>query len=336
MPIITAPVTPPDTGEPGGGGGGVPIPFPEIGFATATYTDPSGVVWPLTDTEAGWFTLAEGVTGLDAVEYELTTDAQPRGGARLRHAQAQPRTIVWPLYVYGDTHLEFVERWRALARAFTRTLRPGPDGVRPPGILEISRPDGSSRRINVFYQEGFEGQGKQGTGISSDAAVLTLWCEDPYWIDPTPIGVHRETGTLSSFFVPYPAVSSSQVLGATTVENPSDVTVWPTWKITGPASQITFTITRQTSTGQTMSESFTLTPAAVGHGNLLAGEHVTVSTDPPMVRFQDGANWIGALNWPAAVLWGLEPGANEITFQLDGSGPGSAVDLVFYPRYETA
>ncbi|MFJ2567872.1 phage tail protein [Streptomyces sp. NPDC087568] len=327
MPLITAPVTtPPDTGEPGGGG--VPIPFPEIGFATATYTDPTGKAWPLTDDQAGWFTLAEGVSGLDAAEYEFTTDAQPRGGAKLRHAQPQPRTIVWPLYVYGDTHVEFVERWRALATAFTRTLRPGPDGVRPPGILEIARPDGSSRRINVHYQGGFEGQGKQGTGITSDAAVLTLWCEDPYWIDPTPIGVHRETGTLASFFAPYPTVSSSQILGATTVENPSDVTVWPAWTITGPASLIKFTHAR--------GEAFTLNPSAVGHGNLLAGERVTVSTDPPMVRGPDGSTWSGALNWPAAVLWGLTPGTNEITFQLDGSGPGSAVDLTFYARHETA
>ncbi|MFD5468905.1 phage tail protein [Streptomyces sp. NPDC127105] len=333
MPLITAPViTPPDTGGPGdGSGGGVPIFLPEIGFATATYTDPSGRVWPLTDDQAGWFTLAEGVSGLDAAEYEFTTDAQPRGGARLRHAQPQPRTIIWPLYVYGDTHMEFVERWRALATAFTRTLRPGPDGVRPPGILEISRPDGSSRRINVHYQGGFGGQGKQGTGISSDAAVLTLWCEDPYWINPTPIGVHRETGTLANFFAPFPTVSSSQVLGATTVENPGDVTVWPTWTITGPASLITF---KHSGTR----EAFILNPSAstVGHGPLLAGERVTVSTDPPMVRFQDGSNWSGALNWPSAVLWGLAPGSNEVTFQLDGSGPGSAVDLAFYARHETA
>ncbi|MFJ5156309.1 phage tail protein [Streptomyces sp. NPDC088353] len=334
MPLITAPVlTPPDTGGPGDGGGGIPIPIPEIGFATATYTDPTGEVWPLTDDQAGWFTLAEGVSGLDAAVYEFTTDAQPRGGARLRHAQPQPRTIIWPLYVYGDTHVEFIARWRALATAFTRTLRPGPDGVRPPGILEISRPDGSRRRINVHYEGGFEGQGKQGTGISSDAAVLTLWCEDPYWIDPTPIGVHRETGVLEDFLVPYPTVSSSQVLGATTVTNPGDVIVWPTWVITGPASKITFT---HTGTG----EAFALTPSATGHGNLLAGETVTVSTDPPMVRFQDGtpngANWVGGLNWPAAVLWGLAPGDNEVTFQLDGSGPRSTVDLVFYPRYETA
>lgn len=320
MPLVTAPVTsPPD------GGGGTPVPLPEIGFATATYTDPSGTVWPLTDTEAGWFTLADGVSGLGAAPYDFTSDAQPRGGARLRHAQPQPRTLVWPLYVYGDTHVEFVGRWRALATAFTRTLREGP------GVLEIARPSGGRRRIAVYYQEGFEGRGSQGMGIASDAAVITLWCEDPYWVNPVTVSVHRESGALADFLNPYPTISSSQVLGATTVTNPGDVVVWPTWTVTGPASLITFT-------HQGTGESFSLDPnaAAIGHGNLLAGEQVTISTDPPTVRYQNGDNWVGGLNWPSAVLWGLAPGDNPVTFQLDGSGPTSAVDLVFNPRFETA
>jgi hypothetical protein len=320
MPLITAPVTtPPDTGEPPG----VPVPLPEIGYATVTYTDPSGTVWPLTDRESGWFTLADGVSGLGAAPYELTSDPHPRGGARLRHAQPQPRTIVWPLFVQGATHLEFIARWRALATAFTRTLREGA------GTLEIARPDGTRRRISVIYQEGFDGQAKQGSYRDTDSAVLTLWCEDPYWFDPDPVVVHREQGAGSSFFTPYPTVSSSQVLGATTVTSPGDVVVWPTWTITGPASLITFT-------HQGTGEAFTLNPTSVGHGNLLAGEKVTIRTDPPQVRYQDDSNWIGALNWPSAVLWGLKPGDNPVTFTLSGSGPGSAVDLSFNPRYETA
>ncbi|MGW4728087.1 phage tail protein [Streptomyces shenzhenensis] len=322
MPLIAAPViTPPDTG--GGGGGATPVPLPEVGTATASYTDPTGTVWPLTSPGLGWFTLAAGVSGLGAAPYDLISDPHPRGGARLRHVQAQPRAIVWPLHVYGDTHMEFIGRWRALASAFTRTLREGP------GWLEIARPDGSSRRIAVHYQEGFEGRGTKGSAIVSDTAVLTLWCEDPYWSDPVPVTVHREASESVDFLDPFPSVSSSQVLGATTVDNPSDVTVWPTWVITGPASLITFT--REDS-----GESFALDPTAVGHGNLLAGQQITVRTDPPQVRYQDGSNWSGALNWPAAVLWGLAPGANSVTFQLDGSGPGSAVDLSFHPRYETA
>ncbi|WP_399142155.1 phage tail protein [Streptomyces sp. NBUA17] len=312
------------------------MPLPEIGLATATYTDPSGTVWPLTNELAGWFTLSEGVSGLGAVEYEYATDAQPRGGERLRHAQPQPRSIVWPLYVYSDrTHMEFIERWRQLATAFTRTLRVGPDGRRTPGVLEIARPDGSRRRIKVFYREGFEGKGTQGTGILSDTAVIVLWAEDPFWVDAEAVSVHREQGVGKDFLNPYPSVSSSQVLGATTVTNPGDEIVWPEWRITGPASLIEFTVTRDVGT-ETYTETFTLDPDQVGHGPILAGEPVTVRTEPPQVRGPDGSNWIGALNWPSAVLWGLQPGVNRVTFTLTGSAAGSAVDLVFHPRYQTA
>ncbi|WP_432136837.1 phage tail protein [Streptomyces sp. bgisy154] len=226
--------------------------------------------------------------------------------------------------MYGATHLEFVERWRQLARAFTRTLRDGP------GTLKVARPDGTARTIAVYYQDGWDGQGSRSASSAIfDSAVLTLLCEDPYWLDKQPVMVHREYGVGADFLVPYPTVSSSQVLGATTVTNPGDVDVWPEWTITGPASLITFT---REDTG----DSFVLDPTAVGHGNLLAGEQVTVRTDPPQVRYQDGSNWIGALNWPSATLWSLPPGSTDVTFQLDGAGAGSAVDLTFYPKYETA
>ncbi|UNZ20631.1 phage tail domain-containing protein [Streptomyces sp. 891-h] len=414
MPIITtassgAPTTP-------------PVEVPGVGYASVTYIDPTGAVWPMTDRARDYYALSDGISGLGAAPVELTTDDYPRGGSRLRHAQPVSRSIVWPIHVQGDNHQEFVNTWRRLARAFTRTLREGP------GVLEFARPDGGRRQIHVYYQEGFEGLGQPGTGVTWDRAVLTLYCEDPYWYDAVPRVVHREQGVGEDFFVPYPSVSSSQVLGATTVTNPGDVVVWPEWVITGPASSVTFT---RSDSG----DAFTLDPTLLG-GSLLATEQVTVTTDPPRVRKQtaevqtidlggatagtititfDGytttdiaydadaatvqaalealpnvdagditvtggplpatislsfagqylgvdvpevtitptgltggtvtvatttpgatTNWVGALNWPGAVLWALEPGDNAVTFQLDGSGAGSAVDLSFHPRYETA
>lgn len=326
MPIVTTATTSPD--QPGTQ---PPVNLPEVGRAKATYTAPDGSVWPLTDPQRGWFTLADGVSGLGAAPVEFTSDSHPRGGARLRHVQPQPRSIVWPLHVWGATHDQFVQRWRALARAFKATTLRRPDGTYPAGVLEIARPNGGRRQIRVHYREGFEGQAEQGYGITSDTAVITLWCEDPYWVDPVPVVVHREHSAGEDFFVPYPSVSSGQVLGATTVHNPGDVVVWPEWTITGPASLVTFT---HADSG----EAFTIDPNApeVAHGNLLAGEQVTVTTDPPRVRFQDGSNWVGTLDWPGAVLWGLAPGDNDVSFVLTGSGPDSAVDLTYNPRYETA
>jgi hypothetical protein len=324
MPLITAPVVTPEQPETP-----PPVDLPEIGYASVTYIDPVGNRWPMTDLTADWYTLAKGVSGLGAAPYALTSDPHPRGGARLRHVQPQPRSIVWPVLVKGADHTVFTRNWRRLARAFTRTLRLGPGGVRVPGTLEVARPDGTARRIAVYYNSGWDGLGDTATGITWDSAVLTLWCEDPYWVDVVPQTVHRETGTQEDYLVPYPTVSSSQVLGATTVMNPGDVDVWPVWTITGPASAITFT---REDTG----EAFTLDMAETVHGALLAGETVTVSTDPPRVRSGTDENLMTGLNWPEAVLWSLPPGDTPVTFQLDGAAAGSAVDLTFYPRYETA
>ncbi|MFD5251338.1 phage tail protein [Streptomyces bobili] len=323
MPLVTAAVVGPETPP--------PIDLPEVGYASVTYIDPAGNRWPMTDLAADWYTLAEGVSGLGAAPYTLTSDAHPRGGARLRHVQPQPRSIVWPVLVKGADHMVFTANWRALATAFTRTLRLGSDGSRTAGVLEVARPDGTRRTIEVYYSQGWDGQGRTATGITWDSAVLTLWCEDPYWVDSQAVVVHREYGVGADFLVPYPTVSSSQVLGATTVTNPGDVDVWPTWTITGPASLITFT---RADTG----DAFTLDPSDpdIGHGALLAGEQVTIRTDPVQVRYQDGSNWVAGLDFPDAVLWSLPPGTTDVTFQLDGAGAGSAVDMTFNPKYETA
>ncbi|MFI6347250.1 phage tail protein [Streptomyces sp. NPDC050560] len=320
MPLISAPYVPP-TGPPSTQP--PPIQVPEVGYASITYIDPTGRRWPMTDLSAEWYTLAEGVSGLGAAPYVLTSDQHPRGGARLRHVQPQPRTIVWPVLVKGADHQRFTDNWRSVGKAFTRTLREGP------GTLEVARPDGGVRRIAVYYSQGWEGRGQVATGITWDSAVVTLWCEDPYWADAVPVRVHREAGVLADYLVPYPTVSSSQVLGDTTVSNPGDVDVWPEWRITGPAEVITFT---REDTG----EAFVLDTTATDHGALLAGETATVSTDPPSVRGPGGENWVGGLNWPDATLWSLPPGDTPVTFQLDGAAPGSAVDLTFYPRYEMA
>ncbi|NUP19881.1 MAG: phage tail protein [Streptomyces sp.] len=322
MPLIAAPVITPEEPTP-------PIDVPEIGYAAITYVDPAGTRWPMTNLAADWYTLAEGVSGLGASPYSLTSDDHPRGGARLRHVQPQPRTIVWPVLVKGADHTAFTANWRQLARAFTRTLRRQADGSFSPGTLEVARPDGSVRTIAVYYSDGWDGRGQVATGITWDSAVLTLWCEDPYWVDAAPVTVHRETGTPTDFLNPFPSVSSSQVLGATTVTNPGDVDVWPVWTISGPATSIEFT---REDTGS----AFTLDMTATSHGPLLAGETVTISTDPPRVRSGTGENLVAGLSWPAAVLWSLPPGATPVTFQLDGAAAGSAVDLTFHPRYETA
>lgn len=298
--------------------------LPDVGFCVATWYAPDGSVWPLMAND-GVLTLSEGVAGLGSADITITSDPRARGGARVRHIQPETRTITWPLDISGTTHMEFIGRWRAVERAFTSTSEQGP------GRLEIARPDGSARAVDAYYESGFDPSSKQGSYITSDTCVLSLFCEDPYWRDVQAVTEHREFAAGVDFQSPYPRVSSSQVLGETTLYNPGDVDAWIDWKMTGPAAILT-------ATRLDTSEAWSVDPNAddVGHGDLATGEWVTVQTDPPKIRFMDGSNWIAALNWPEAVLWSLPHGETAVSFDLDGAAAGSAVDLSFYPRYKSA
>lgn len=313
MPVLAKPVS-----RPSGGG----LVIPDVGYAVATWTAPDGTVWPLQNEDLGWHTITEGITGLDAAPVTLTSDKRLAGGVKVRNRRPDERVITWPLDVYSEeSHTEFVQRWRRIMRAFTQTTQLGP------GWLEIARPDGSARRIQAYYQSGFEG--RRGLPVLSDQVVITLLCEDPYWQDVAPTVITRRHAVGGPFLSPFPTVSSSQVLGDTTIHNPGDVEAWPDWTLTGPATQLTGTLA-------TTGEEFVLDPTITAHGALLAGEQATIQTRPMRVRGPAGEVWTSALNWPGAQLWALPYGQHDVTFAVAGSGPGSTVQLSFYPRYESA
>lgn len=287
----------------------------DVGRARATWTAPDGSVWLLDVPSEGWCTPDE-VSGLGAAPISLVTDAHPRGGARVRHIQPQPRTITWPLLVEGTTHGEFLGRWRALADAFVQTRRLGP------GTLRIARPDGTWREIQAYYEAGYDGE--PGQGHTWDTVVLSLWCEDPYWMGPEVADFRAYQAAADPFLNPFMTVADSQVLGATTVFNPGSVEAWPVWTITGPATDVTATNT-------TTDEAWVLTPDSLG-----AGDVATVTTDPPAVRGPADEIWTGLLDWPASALWGLQPGLNSITFAVSDAAAGTRIDWSYRPRYDTA
>ncbi len=289
--------------------------------AHARWIDPTGREWFLTGDRLGWATL-DAVSGLGATPIMMNTDAAPRGGTVVRHIQPAARTITWPLTIWGNSHGEFLDRFRELARAFTRTRRDGP------GLLVITRPDGTERQIKAYYQEGFGAP--PGTGHLWTDVVLSLYCPNAFWEGREELSEFREYAVTSSYLTAYPTVTSGQLLGATTIVNPGDVEAWPRWEITGPLETITVT-------NETTGESFTVNPdnAGLAHGDLLEDETVTIHTDPAMVLGPDGSTWTAALNWPGANLFALEPGKTDLTFDVDGSGPGTRIAVSYRPRYET-
>jgi hypothetical protein len=292
-------------------------PLVNIDRMFATWTDPTGVTWPLSDIgpDRGWFTTRE-VGGWGAVPFEYTLDPLPRGGQEVRFIRSDAARLTWPLYIYGDTHTEFLENYRAIRRAIMMTAHRGAAGT-----LRVARPDGTAREIDAFYEDGFRGDPGQNWMFASP--VITFLCPDGYWRDTTPLSLTREYAPGSSFLDPFPTISSGQVLGATTMDNPGDTMAWPFWTITGPTSGLT-------ATNLTTGYSFTLSES------LSDGQQILITTQRPSVRGPGDTNLVGSLNWPDAYLWGLMPGLNDVEFSVAGSGAGTSIEFLFYPRYEGA
>lgn len=303
---------------------------------TLAWRDPDGVTeYPLTPAalNATGYVATAGVAGLGLPEISIVADPMPRGGTRIRHRQPQPKTFTLPLFMEGSSHGQLLSRWRTLAESFERTRRVGP------GAIIVARPDGTRRLLLVEYQAGWDND--PDGGVTHETAAVSLYAPDPYWRAETPTVISRAyaSGTGVSFFAPLITITGTQTLGATTANNPGGVEAWPDWTITGPAAQVIVT-------NNTTGESWTLDPVAHRGTALVAGETVTVTTEPavitgPSAGAPQGSNWSGALNWvvsgaPAAVLWGLDPGLNDVTFTVLGSGAGTSITAVFYARHGTA
>lgn len=290
-----------------------------VGNIEATWTDPEGTVWVLTGPheEYGWLT-KPGIGGWGANPVTIVTDPIARGGVSVRHQRREPRRLVWPLNIYGETHMEWLLRYRALMRAFAMTK------YRGPGVLRVTRPDGSGREVECYYEDGFQGEPNENHTFANP--TLQLLVPAGYWRDATELSVVREYNPGGiSYLRPYPTVSNGQVLGASQVFNDGDVEVWPSWTLTGPATQL---IATNTTTG----DSFTLTYT------LLAGQQVTITVTPErsLVRGPAGENLTGSVDFPGAVLWSLLPGLNDVNFVVNGSSPGSSVKLSYYRQWEAA
>lgn len=326
--LITAPVLEVDDTP-------TPVWSEDYGTINATWIDPDGVEWPLSDSNDGslWFTM-NGPAGWGATPIEIVTDPLPRGGEQVRFIRSQPRRIQWPLYIGSpNSHEEFNSAYRRLVRAITKT-----SNRRAPGWLRVARPNGRFRQIACYYEQGLEGE--SGENHRYARPVVTLYCPDGYWSGDRPVVAERqfaasgqEGGPVAvNFFSPFMTLSSSKVSTGSPddpplpVVNPGDVDAWPVWTITGPMTKLTAV---NLSLGSRFALTYTLT----------AQQTIRITTNRPSVRGPGDANLSKYVDWfnpLGAELWPLADGTNNISFQVDGAGTGTRVEMAFTPRYETA
>lgn len=294
----------------------LPVPAPQFdpGEYVPTWIDPDGVVWELNPPGTALFTL-NAVSGYGITPANLLTRPDPRGGVQVMGVRDQARNLTWPVRIRDRTHMEFLGRWRAVAESFALTKRKGP------GLFRLTRPDGSAREVLAYYQSGWEGE--PGQGQTEDTPTLSLLCPDGAWRDSVPITLTRAYGSSVDYLNPFPSLSSGDVLGATQMTNPGTVEAWPSWELTGPATQLVAT---NNTTGKTFTLNYSLAP----------GQKITITTRPGRVLGPSGQMLGGALQRPGSTLWRLEPGVNDLTFAVSGGAAGTSIALTFYPRYNTA
>ena len=292
-----------------------PIPQPTpVGEYVPTWIDPDGVVWELNPPGTDMFTL-NSVSGYGITPVEVVTEADARGGSRVRSIRPQERVLTWPVRIRDTTHLAFLGKWRALGESFAATR------TRGPGLFRLTRPDGTAREVLAYYQSGWDGE--PGQGHTEDTPVLSLLCPDPFWRDSEPTVLERQYGESVDYLNPYPNLSSGDVLGDTELTNPGSVEAWPEWTITGPATQVV-------ATNHTVGKQFTLAHT------LTAGQQIRITTRPGRVLGPTGLPLAGALQRPGSTLWRMAPGPNRITFAVTGGSAGTSIRMEFHARYETA
>ncbi|MFI2757838.1 phage distal tail protein [Streptomyces echinatus] len=295
-----------------------PPPLAPLEVPSLSWTDRRGRATLLSDLENGWV-LQPGVRGLDLPGYDFYTDASPQiDGNALRGLRAQAREIFLPVVFFGTDRASFMTR----KRSFLASLNPAL-GL---GMLTLTEADGSSRSIEAYYASGFEGDtGQDSSGLRWQVVGLTFSCPSPYWLGDHIMRTFS-TGASGSFFpVQFPvSVQDSQVLGATTIENPGDARSFPIWTIHGPATSVVVT-------NSTTGLSFSVTASLGSSDVLLVDTRERVQT----AVLNGLTNW-----WPnlttTSDLWALEPGENAVNLALTGTTASTSVQVDFQPRYLSA
>ena len=316
MPLLVKPVTaaPPDQG----GGGGEPGP---VRLINLMWTSPTGDMLPLMTEGNGVHVLA-GIDGLGAAPRALTFQPLATGGSMARWSHVDQRLITLPLHMQAAANADLVALRRRVIKAFTDTTPAA--GVPQPGVVRVSRSDGTWREIEAIYLDGLGGADETTLSPTIDRAVLQLVAPDPWFYGVSTVAAEFTTNTvLRNYLSPYETVSTGRTLGPVEVEVTSDVAVSPVWEITGPATSVTV---RYDPTGP----GFT-------YGAIAAGRVITVNVEDYTVTDETGANRISGIGWPTSVLFRLNPGPNSLLISITGGVDGvSKVRLSYRPRFESA
>jgi hypothetical protein len=269
-----------------------------------------------------------GIKGFDAPAYTLTYDELPAlDGGQARHVRATARDVFLPLYLEGPDRPGAL----ALKRGLLASISPTLGACR----LTVTEGDGSARYLDAYYVSGAEGdEGQEISGTTWFKYGLQMRALDPYWYSGG--SITRTFGSSGDTPVPFFEspflglhINRSNALNqATTLTVSGDVDTWPEWRIVGPADGVEFT--RVGPTGDTASFSLDYT---LGNGDI-----VYIDTRPgrkQVTNLGSGENLWDRLGVNPN-LWAIQPGANTVTLDVQGTQATTSVQLTYRPRFTSA
>ncbi len=298
------------------------VALPTTDIPNVVLTAGDGTSWNLTDALGSQVLLLKGATGLSLppnTPYFSDTPAVP--GALRNGAHDDPRAVFLPVYCEGNSRAQQVANLRQLQRTIHWS--------RGPCHLSWAEADGTRRYLDMTYDGGAEGNDSaENSDLRWELIGLNFIAENPY-LYGDPSGPAPWAAAASTPFFPLGAfpirLTSTAVFGATTIVNEGDVPAWPTWTLYGPASSLQVELNASTL--------FTVDMTAAP---LLAGQVLTVTTDPKAdvltVVDDVGANHFGQVQ-PGFSFWALPIGTSAVSITVVGATSATKLAMNYRPQY---
>ena len=292
--------------------------------------DPSGQEDPIVLFSNGQtpFTLLEGVEGFGFPEFDYKTVEHPGGvGSVLQGTRVKEREIYLPLHIQGANQDEVMRHWAALQRM----VHPGGGGC----ILEITPENKDSRRIEVLYKEGLQGNFGSTYRKFWYTFGLKLVALSPYWMGWTEVFVWRTQTNLKPFisggeqvkahkFFPV-ILDASAVATGKRVMIYSDRPVSPVWSVHGPITDLKIQDGDNNILGFSGTigpgDSLTINTGVYGLSYVRGGQ-IQPADDSLYARLGDGSE-----------MFQLPPGESSILVSGSGMTDASRIELSYTPLY---
>lgn len=291
------------------------------------YIGPDGAVYNLTVPSAyGRWVIGQSGWGTPPIDY-ITVRGTQQHGATVKDYFLLPRTIQ---LLIKQGYCSRSEYWTGRA-GILDAIRPNrqPTGEHAPGILELTWPDGSVRRLDVYIADGprFEPSELGRWDEWAFREVLRFTAFDPIIYDPAEQTVSFVAGDELVFPITFP-ITFSDIAQSGVANYLGTWEDYPTIEITGPITGPSIT---NVDTGETITLDYAVP----------AGDVVTISLrGDKLVTDQAGANLIGTVN-PASDLasFHIAPdpeapgGVNTINVAGSGTTPATSIVVTYINRY---